>query len=170
MCGSPELIADSLYLAAFRFLSKEGSFLDRRDYRGWFALLTDDIHYRVAAQIHQDAAAITKNYAIIDEDAVALRARVEQIGTPKLTHAENPPSLTRRMFSSVNVEQSEQSGEITVYSNIMVFRGKPEIGDGGIYSGLREDRLREVDGRWKLARRFVRLDHTVLYGCVSIIF
>ena len=38
------------------------------------------------------------------------------------------------------------------------------------YVGLREDCLREVAGQWKLARRYVRLDHSVLYGCVSVIF
>jgi len=167
---SLELVPDSIYLSALRFLSKEGSLLDRRDYRGWLALLTDDIHYRVSAQINQDAAAGTKDYAIIDEDEGNLRARVEQIATPKLTHAENPPSLARRFFSSVNVEETEQSNEIIAYSNIMVFRSKPEIIDGGLYAGFREDLLRKVDGQWRLARRFVRLDHSTLYGCVSIIF
>jgi 3-phenylpropionate/cinnamic acid dioxygenase small subunit len=163
-------VSDDVYLSAYRFLSTEAGLLDRRAYKEWLELLTDDVHYRVTAQVSQDAAECAKDFAIIDEDTTALRARVEQIATPKLTHAENPPSLARRFFSGLSVERGNQPSELVARANVMIFRTKPELADGGLYVGSREDMLRKVEGRWRLARRFVRLDHSILYGCVSVIF
>lgn len=163
-------VSDDVYLSAYRFLSIEAELLDRRAYKEWLALLTDDIHYRVTAQLSQDAADGVKDYAIIDEDTDALRARVEQIAAPKLTHAENPPSLARRFFSGLSVDHGKEPDELLARANVMIFRTKPDIADGGLYVGAREDTLRKVEGRWRLARRFVRLDHATLYGSVSVIF
>ncbi len=89
-------VTDPVYLSAYRFLSTEACLLDRRAYKEWLNLLTDDIHYRVTVQLNQDAASGVKDYTIMDENAFALRARVEQIASPRLTHAENPPTLARR--------------------------------------------------------------------------
>lgn len=165
-----EAVSDDVYLSAYRFLSIEAELLDRRAYKEWLGLLTDDIRYRVTAQVSQDAAESVKDYAIIDEDTTALRARVEQIATPKLTHAENPPSLARRFFSGLNVERGNRPSELVARANVMIFRTKPDMAEGGLYVGARQDTLRKVEGRWRIARRFVRLDHATLYGCVSVIF
>lgn len=165
-----EVVGDDVFLSVYRFLSVEAALLDRRAYKEWLALLTDDLHYRVTAKLSRDAADSVKEYAIIDEGAEALRARVEQIATPKLTHAENPPSLARRFFSGLSVERENQHGDLLARANVMVFRTKPDLADGGLYVGYREDMLRKVEGQWRLARRFVSLDHATLYGSVSVIF
>src|SRR4051794_26508291 len=134
--GQTGAVSDEIYLSAYRFLSVEADLLDRRAYQQWLSLLTDDIHYRVAAQHSQDAASPIKEYAIIDEDASALRARVEQIASPKLTHAENPPSFARRFFSTVSVEYGRQPDEFVARASVMIFRTKPDMTDGGLYAGL----------------------------------
>ena len=162
--------SDDIFLSAYRFLSVEAEMLDRRAYREWLSILTDDIHYRVTAQISRDAGDSVKDYAIIDEDTSALRATVEQIANPKLTHAENPPSFARRFFSGLSVERGRQPDEFVARASVMIFRTKPDLADGGLYVGFREDLLRKVDARWRLARRSVRLDHSILHGCVSVIF
>jgi 3-phenylpropionate/cinnamic acid dioxygenase small subunit len=155
------------YVATQRFLFVEASLLDRRDYRGWLALLTNDVVYRVLAQIHRDADVDPLPYAIIDEGASRLKARVEQILNPKLTHAENPPTLTRRFVSNVLVSQCETAGEYIATSNILVYRTRPDLTEGALYAGERTDTLRRVDGALRIARREVRLDQSMLHGSMS---
>jgi 3-phenylpropionate/trans-cinnamate dioxygenase beta subunit len=163
-------VSNDEYISICRFLSHEASLLDDRDYRGWLALLDEGIVYQVLAQQHRGANDAPAFYTIIDEESTALRARVEQIATSKLTHAENPPSLVRRVFSTVVVGTTDRANEFHVRSNIMIFRSKPEIAEDGLYVGVRKDILRTAGGRWELTKRVVYLDHSLLRGCVSIIF
>jgi PAH dioxygenase small subunit len=154
-----------------RFAYRETALLDRRQYREWLSLLTDDITYRVVAQTTRDAADDAVDYAIIDEDAAGLRLRVDQIATPRLTHAENPPSLTRRFVSNLIVSAGSDPSEFLVEANFLVYRNRSGVPDGGLYAGERTDVVRRVNGDLRLARRLVRLDQTVLYGGpVSILF
>jgi 3-phenylpropionate/cinnamic acid dioxygenase small subunit len=163
-------VADDIYVSVQRFLSCEANFLDRRAYRDWFKLWTEDLVYRITAQLNQDAAAGVRDYAIIEDDAVGLKARIEQISTPKLTHAENPPSLARRFFSGLQVHHGEGPDEYIASANVLVYRSRPELPEGGFYVGTRSDVLRRLNGEWRLARRSVHLDQAILYGGVSTIF
>jgi hypothetical protein len=51
-----------------------------------------------------------------------------------------------------------------VEANLLVYRNRPNVPDGGLYAGERHDVLRRVDGELRLARRLVRLDQTILFG------
>jgi 3-phenylpropionate/cinnamic acid dioxygenase small subunit len=163
-------VGDDVYVSVQRFFSREADCLDRRAYQDWFKLWTDDLQYQVTAQLNQDAAAGAKDYAIIDDDAEGLKARIDQISTPKLTHAENPPSLARRFFSGLDVRQGGGPDEYVASANVLVYRTRPEMPQGGFYVGTRHDVLRRVNGEWRLARRSVRLDQAIMYGGVSTIF
>lgn len=160
---------DQIYLKVQRFLNREAMLLDDRRYKDWFALTTDDIHYRVLAQVSRDVLAGELDFAFIDENAVGLRARVDQISTPKLTHAENPPSLTRRFVSGLEVWHGEPADELIARSSILVYRNRPGS-EEGVYSGERRDVLRIGDRDLRLARREVKLDHVLLHGPVSTLF
>src|SRR5690242_19204288 len=92
-------VDSDVYLTVQRFLYREAALLDKRDYSAWLKLAAEDIHYCVTVAVAQDAAAKPLRYSIIDESFSGLKARVEQISNPKLTRAENPPSLTRRVVS-----------------------------------------------------------------------
>jgi 3-phenylpropionate/cinnamic acid dioxygenase small subunit len=163
-------VDNDTYLAIQRFLYREAALLDRRDYRGWMALLTEDVVYRVSAQVNRDADVGPLPYAIIDETAARLRARLEQVCNAKLTHAENPPTLTRRMVSNVLATRSDRDDEFMVTSNLLIFRTRPEMPEGALYAGERADILRRVDGALLIARREVVLDHAVLQGNISTLF
>jgi PAH dioxygenase small subunit len=164
-------VADQDYVAIQRFLYREAALLDRRDYDAWLGLLTDDIKYRVAQRLARDAQAGNLDYAIVDEDVVALRARVAQLANPKLTHAENPASFIRRFVSNFLASPGASPAEFAVESNILVYRNRSTIPEGRVYVGERRDVLRRIDGALRLARRDVRLDHAILYdGVVSTIF
>jgi 3-phenylpropionate/cinnamic acid dioxygenase small subunit len=153
-----------------RFLFVEAQLLDRRDYRQWLSLLTDDVTYRVLAYVNRDAEAGPLAYAVIDEQALRLKARVEQILDGKLTHAENPPTLTRRFVSNVLVAAGERADEFLVTSNLLVYRTRPNISEGAFYAAERTDILRRLDGALRIARREVRLDQSVLHGSMSTLF
>ena len=53
--------------------------------------------------------------------------------------------------------------ELTVHCNFIVYRSRGET-EQDFYVGAREDRLRRVDGAWKIARRRMVLDQNVLTG------
>ena len=68
-----------LFVDIQRFLFREAALLDRRDYIAWLALITEDVQYRVTAAVARDAGAPTVDYAIIDENLIGLKSRIDQI-------------------------------------------------------------------------------------------
>lgn len=156
------------YFEVQQFLFREARLLDDREYRLWMALLTDDIGYRVSLQVMRDAEASRVSYAIIDEDLVSLTARVDQICNPRLTRAENPPTLTRRIVS--NLEVFTWGDEYIALTNLVAHRTRGSVLEGGTYVGRRRDVLRRTPGGLRLAARDVRLDQSVLFdGALSTI-
>jgi 3-phenylpropionate/cinnamic acid dioxygenase small subunit len=163
------LVSQQLYIEVQRFLNQEAGLLDHHKYREWFSLLTDDATYRVFARVNVDAGASEVGYAFVDETHASLRARVEQISNPKLTHAENPASLTRRFISGIEVLH-DGADQFVATSNILIYRNRPSLQEEGFYAGDRRDVLRRVDGALRIASRDVRLDQVMIRGAVSTLF
>lgn len=163
-------VTDSEFIEVQRFLAREAALLDERNYAQWLLMLAETIKYRVTACAVRDAALGNLHYAIIDEEMSGLRSRVDQISNPKLTRAENPPTLTRRFVSNVDVQRLSDGG-YAVQSNILIYRSRPGQPEGGLYVGARKDVLQRVKGELRLAQRQVDLDHQVLTGgAVSTLF
>lgn len=146
-----------------QFLFREARMLDSRDYEGWLGILTDDMRYAVRAQEMRDLDAPAVNYILIDEGGASLRSRIDQIKNARLSRAENPPSLTRRLISNVEILNIDPRGELGVLSYVMAFRARGSVPQGGFYVGQRTDIIRIVEGGLRLARREVLLDHAVLF-------
>jgi 3-phenylpropionate/cinnamic acid dioxygenase small subunit len=162
------VVDNGLFVDIQRFLFREAFLLDQRDYGAWLALITEDIHYRVTAAVARDAGAAQVEYAIIDERWPGLKSRIDQISNPRLTRAENPPSLTRRVVSNIEGFHTEVPNEILVTSYLLAYRSRPSVPEGGFYVAVRRDRLRRNDTDWLLAVRNVQLDHTTLFdGAIS---
>jgi phthalate 3,4-dioxygenase subunit beta len=160
----------SLYIEIQRFLFREAALLDRRDFAAWLALTTEDITYRVKASVARDAAAAAVDYAIIDEDSAALKSRIDQISNPKLTRAENPPSMTCRVVSNVEAYRGSKLDEVVAISYLLAYRSRPSLPEGGFYVAHREDVLRKGVEGWRLAQRLVLLDQIMLFdGALSTI-
>lgn len=164
------VLDDAILRRIERFLYEESALLDRRDYRTWWKTLTDDIEYRVTAKVIREASLGSLEYALIDERAAEFKQRVDQISTPRLTHAENPPTVTRRYVTNVTAQHGQAQNEFQVSCNLLVYRSTIEVAEGALYSAAREDVLREVDGEFRIARRLVRLDQALIFGAVSILF
>ncbi len=163
-------VSDAEYVEIQRFMHHEAALLDRRELMAWLDLLTDDIGYRVSAQVAHQAEAGPEHYAIIDEDADSLTLRVHQLADPRLTRAENPPSLTRRFVSNLEATHAAPPDTFSVATNLLVHRARPRVRETGLYVGARNDLLRRSGGKLRLAKRHVTLDHTILHdGSMSIL-
>jgi 3-phenylpropionate/cinnamic acid dioxygenase small subunit len=170
-----------------RFLYREARLLDERRFHEWLELLTDDIHYWMAARSNRyprrsKAIAILDpgryveedltgddELAILDETKETLAARVARLDTG-MAWAEDPPSRTRHFVANIEVEPGDGEAELEVHSNFIVYRSRAET-EQDFYVGARRDILRRVDGQWKIARRKLTLDQNVLTAKnVSIFF
>ncbi len=161
-------VDNNLYIDIQRFLFREAALLDRRDYAAWISLFTDDLQYCVKVALSRDAGSTAIDYAIVDENAVALKSRIDQISNPKLTRAENPPSLTRRVVSNIEAFHGQTPDEFDVVSSLLAYRNRPNVPEGGFYVARREDLIRRIGSEWRLAKRCVRLDQTMIFdGALS---
>lgn len=161
-------VDNDLFVEIQRFLFREAALLDRRDYAAWLSLMTEDVRYRVTAAVARDAGTEPVRYAIIDENLTALKSRIDQISNPRLTRAENPPSLTRRVVSNIDAYHAENQNEFSVISYLLAYRSRPSVPEGGFYVAVRQDILRRSDAIWRLAERNVELDHIMLFdGALS---
>lgn len=163
-------VDSGLYVEIQRFLYREAALLDRREYGAWLSLIAEDIHYRVTASVARDAGSAAVEYAIIDENLTGLKSRIDQISNPRLTRAENPPSLTRRVVSNVEAYHAEKQGEFSVVSYLLAYRSRPSAPQGGFYVAVRHDTLRRKDTDWRLARRNAQLDQIMIFdGALSML-
>jgi phthalate 3,4-dioxygenase subunit beta len=161
-------VDDGLFVEIQRFLYREAGLLDRRQYHAWLSLLTDDVLYRVTAAVARDAGESALDYAIIDEHMTGLKSRIDQISNPRLTRAENPPSMMRRVVSNIEAYHGDGPSEFSVESYLVAYRSRPGAPEGGFYVAGRHDTLRRSDAVWRLARRTVHLDHLMLFdGALS---
>jgi 3-phenylpropionate/cinnamic acid dioxygenase small subunit len=163
-------VGNDIFVDIQRFLFREAALLDNRQYADWLGLLDKDIYYRVTARLARDAGTNEVDYSIVEENMVGLQSRIDQISNPRLTRAENPPSLTRRFVSNVEAYPGGAPGEFAATSYILAYRNRRNVPEGGFYVAERQDVLRQNGTDWRLARRLVRLDQlTLLDGALSTI-
>ncbi len=149
-----------------QFLYEEAALLDERRFHDWLDLFTDDVHYwmpirstRARGQEDLELTAEHEN-SYFDENKPMLEQRVAKLDTG-WSWAEDPPSRTRHLVSNVRVRRGQGGGEVTVLCNFVIYRSRLAI-DEDLWIGRREDVLRQVDGTWKIARRHIFLDQSVL--------
>jgi 3-phenylpropionate/cinnamic acid dioxygenase small subunit len=152
-------------------LYREAELLDERRFEEWLDLFTEDVHYWVPMRRNvpsQDPdleftrAGLDVNW--FDEGKDTLTRRVRQIRTG-VHWAEEPPSRVCHMVSNVQIIGTLGEGpppsEVAVKSRFLVYRNRVET-ETDLLVGRREDLLRRVDGGWRIARRKVILDQSVL--------
>jgi 3-phenylpropionate/cinnamic acid dioxygenase small subunit len=153
------------------FYYREADLLDERDFETWLGLFTDDVRYWMPlvhnVQFGREDREFSRegvDNAWIDEDKRTLTQRVQQIATG-IHWAEEPRSRMSHIITNVRVLESTPgtaaAGEVTVKCRFLVYRNRMES-DVDILVGKRKDRLRRVEGSWKVARREIHLDQNVL--------
>ena len=152
-----------------QFLYREARLLDNRQFHQWVELLAEDVRYwmPMRANIYpanskaiasldearQEVSELTQpdELAIMDETRDTLLRRIERLDSG-LAWAEDPPSRTRHFISNVELETTDNSSEVKVYSNFIMYRTRGER-EEDFYVGSREDILRRSDGGWLLTYR-----------------
>jgi len=153
------------------FLYREAELLDERRYQEWLDLFTEDARYWMPMRRNVSADAPEREFTRegtdvnwFDEGKETLTRRVRQLLTG-VHWAEEPPSRICHMISNVQILRAGPAGpsptEVAVKSRFLVYRNRLET-DTDVLIGKREDLLRRVDGGWRIARRKVILDQSVL--------
>jgi 3-phenylpropionate/cinnamic acid dioxygenase small subunit len=153
------------------FLYREAELLDERRYTEWLDLFIEDAHYFMPMRRNVPHGEPEREFtragidvSWFDEGKDTLTRRVQQILTG-IHWAEEPPSRTCHMISNVQVLATDLADptptEVTVRSRFLVYRNRVET-ETDFLVGRREDVLRRVDGGWKIARRRIVLDQSVL--------
>jgi 3-phenylpropionate/cinnamic acid dioxygenase small subunit len=161
-----------------QFLYREARLLDERRFEEWLLLFTEDVRYWMSGRSNryprsskaiaildperyrEEDIAREDELTLLDETKESLKGRVARLKTG-MAWAEDPPSRTRHLITNVEVEDGETAGEITVYSNFLVYRSRAER-EEDFYVGARQDVLRQTEGGWKIAQRRLVLDQNVL--------
>ncbi|MEL0083186.1 MAG: 3-phenylpropionate/cinnamic acid dioxygenase subunit beta [Gammaproteobacteria bacterium] len=148
-----------------RFLIREARLLDQERLHEWLTLLAADVRYQLPVQevrYRDDTRPVgtgTGTY-IYDDDLALLTMRVQRMDTG-LVWFENPRTSNRRLITNIDAEWSDKAGEVDVYSTFLTYRNRRQSDEAWLV-GAREDRLRNTDQGWKLAKRLVLLDQRVV--------
>ncbi|NKB54846.1 MAG: 3-phenylpropionate/cinnamic acid dioxygenase subunit beta [Alphaproteobacteria bacterium] len=149
------------------FLLAEADLLDDRKYRDWLNLFTDDLVYWMP--ISRNVPPPDRDRARSDESLDAswfnegldtLTQRVNQIETD-IHWSEEPPTRTTHMVSNVRILDVGDGDEIRTKCRFLVYcnRLQDEV---DLFVGKRFDTLRRASGGWKISRREIHLDQSVL--------
>ena len=162
--GDPLPFSAPLHLAAHQWLVEETYLLDRQDLEEWLARMTEDVHYFMPIRVTTSQGAgydTARRMAHFDEDLYSLGRRVARLRTE---HAwtEDPPSRLRHHLSNVRTFATDVPGEILVESAVLLFRSRGDVNEPSLVSAGRSDVLRSVGGAWRLARRHITVDESVL--------
>ncbi|PTQ50857.1 MAG: aromatic-ring-hydroxylating dioxygenase, beta subunit [Hydrogenibacillus schlegelii] len=147
------------------FLYLEAELLDDQRFQEWLALLTDDVQYVMPVRITREKAqgkGIIKNMSHFVETKYTLRKRIERLDS-EYAWAEDPPSRTRHFVSNIRIAPDRpDAGEVSVKSNVLVYRSRGDDPTYDILSAERHDVLRRTPEGWRLASRTIYLDHSVV--------
>jgi len=153
------------------FLYREAELLDERRYEEWLDLFAEDARYWMPMRRNVPADAPAREFTRegvdvnwFDEGKDTLVRRVKQIRTG-VHWAEQPPSRICHMVANVQIvgatPDAASRGEVAVKSRFLIYRNRVET-ETDFLVGKREDVLRRADGGWRIARRKIILDQSVL--------
>ena len=156
---------DERHLEMHRWLVDETYLLDAQAYTEWLDLLADDIHYlmpvRVTTSARHARLDTAPGMAHFDEDKYSLSRRAARFLTE---HAwtEDPPSRLRHHLSNVRTFATEDPDHLVVDSALLLFRSRGDVREAALLSAGREDLLRRDGEQWKLRRRTILVDESVI--------
>jgi biphenyl 2,3-dioxygenase beta subunit len=155
----------ALQYSVEQFLYAEAALLDARKYREWLTLVAEDIHYWMPIR-----RTVTRNdlefeftkpgsMAYFDDDHELLEMRVKKLEASS-AWSEDPPSRSRHFVSNVRVLGVE-GDQITIDVCFHVYRTRLNT-EVDSWVGRRTDVLRRSGASFKLLKRHIFLDQTVI--------
>jgi 3-phenylpropionate/cinnamic acid dioxygenase small subunit len=157
-----------------QFLFAEAALLDARRFRDWLGLLADDIHYWMPIRRTVTTADLELEFtkpgemAYFDDDRMLLEMRVRKLEAGS-AWSEDPPSRSRHFVSNVRL-LAAAGDEITLEAAFHLYRSRLNSEEDH-WVGRRVDVLRRAGDSFRLARRHLFLDQTVILAAnMSTIF
>lgn len=150
------------------FLHAEADLLDERRYTEWLDLLAADFTYSMPLRLnvpYSDLGNGTEtrtgtDICWFDEPKDTVELRVKQLLTG-VHWAEEPVSRVSHLVTNIRIEEVD-GDEVRLASKFLVYRNRVSD-ETDILAGRRRDTLRRDPGTgWKVVRRHLLLDQTVL--------
>jgi 3-phenylpropionate/cinnamic acid dioxygenase small subunit len=158
-----------LYGRVLEFLHREAELLDTYKFDAWLSLFTEDIRYSMPVRTTRflTEGEGFEEFELMSENRASLTTRVRRLET-EFAWAEVPPSRTRHFVSNVIVE--EDGAELEMRACFMITRTRQDL-DYQMFTGLRIDRLLPDGDSFKIARRKILVDQTVITATnLSVLF
>lgn len=154
-----------------QFFFAEADLLDERRFPEWLELFTDDVRYWMPlvrnVRLGDDAQELTREQqdaAWMDEGKETLGQRVRQLMTG-IHWADEPRSRMSHVLTNLRILKAEPDcqnpSEVQTRCRFMVYRNRLHD-EVDIFVGKRNDTLIRVDGAWRISRREILLDQSVL--------
>jgi 3-phenylpropionate/cinnamic acid dioxygenase small subunit len=153
-----------IYWEVYSFLMHEAELLDERRERDWLDLFTDDAEYLMPVRVNRERGegdGFSEEAFYFEETRGSLELRVRRLET-EYAWAEDPPSRTRHFVTNVRVAEGEEEDEVAVRTNLLLYRSRGSDPKHDLISAERKDTLRKEDDQWKLRKRVILLDHSIL--------
>ncbi|TDC54763.1 p-cumate dioxygenase [Actinomadura sp. KC345] len=149
------------------FLYAEADILDAWQYDDWLALFEPGARFEVPSTDWKGESPFASG-SFVTDDWDLLRARVKRLKSRK-AHAENPPSLTHRMISNVQLREHDEPGLLRVRASFIIHRARD--GEFDAYVG-RYDHLLVTGGdalRFRRRRAILAHEHLTAGSRLSFI-
>jgi 3-phenylpropionate/cinnamic acid dioxygenase small subunit len=149
------------------FLYREADLLDERRYQEWLDLLADDYQYAVPLRMNvmygdvaeREDTRAGSEVCWFDEGKDTAELRVAQLATGK-HWAEEPVSRVTHLVTNIRLESAELP-EVDLSCRFVVYRNRV-ADETDFLVGRRRDRLRKTADGWRVVRRELLLDKSVL--------
>lgn len=158
------------YGRVLEFLNTEADILDRYAYMDWVELFTEDVDYRMPVRTTQflvDGEGF-QDFDFFVDDRQTLYTRAKRLET-EFAWAETPPSRTRHFVSNLRLAEDRESGELVARTSFLITRTRQDL-DYQMFTGTRHDRLVPDAESFKIRRRTILIDQTVITGTNLSIF
>ena len=148
------------------FLFYEADLLDERRFQEWLDMLADDFRYWVPVRDSVDSYDVAQELTqegqmgYFDDTKVSMETRIRRYAMEPKPWAEYPPSRTRHLVANVRLMRVD-GDEVEAHCNFIAYRTRLER-DQDIFVGTRRDVVRREGDGFKLARRTIILDQSVL--------
>ncbi len=156
----------ALWFKVQAFLVMEARLVDDLRLHDWVSLFSDDVRYWMPVITNRTGRDVGKERGVYgelahyDDNKTSLTNRVRRLDTG-MAWAESPPSRTRHLVSNVEVMEVLDDGSLKVRSNFLMYRSHMEY-DNEVFAGFRDDVLRPEGDSWRIAKRTIILDQSVV--------
>ncbi len=144
------------------FYYEEIEALERRDFQAWLNMVSDDIEYISPIRIteRRGDSSIATDMTYFNDDKRSLELRCKKYGT-SYAWSEDPPSRYRYHITRIKMEMID-ANSVKVKSVVLLYITRIDYENEELISYEREDILRKEGNKWKLAKRRIILDHSLV--------